>query len=301
MSTYMSSDDNILETAMKIFLNVLEYTTAATNKAYQYVTSNQKIQEIGFSLLMTYSSYVEYFKEIFNEIYIEYPVVKFITDESTYLAKYANSVYNKTSIEPKSSSWISTSILYKFEVKEYGQFMESYYPLDHEIYDNERIIARKYEEFCDLTVSIFDDTSVVAEDNNDVNELLTIMKTSGQYITYFVADNKKDKQRHIRLPVETSKVSFLSIEYTHPNMEHSIPLDINNGYMLTNNVLFSPLFVRRMLSFQSTPFVFDMDYVLKIMDSDVNLVELKSNQYIQLNDKGYMVVDRRGAETVVDK
>jgi hypothetical protein len=179
--------------------------------------------------------------------------------------------------------------------------MESYYPLDHEIYDNERIIARKYEEFCDLTVSIFDDTSVVAEDNNDVNELLTIMKTSGQYITYFVADNKKDKQRHIRLPVETSKVSFLSIEYTHPNMEHSIPLDINNGYMLTNNVLFSPLFVRRMLSFQSTPFVFDMDYVLKIMDSDVNLVELKSNQYIQLNDKGYMVVDRRGAETVVDK
>jgi len=64
MSVYMSSEDNILETAMKTFLNLLDYTVTATNTAYQYITSNQKLQEIGFSLLMMYSSYVEYFKEV---------------------------------------------------------------------------------------------------------------------------------------------------------------------------------------------------------------------------------------------
>jgi len=158
-------------------------------------------------------------------------------------------------------------------------FMECYYPLDPEDFPTERSIAHKYEEFCDEIINVY-------EESESVNELLTILKTAGQYVTYFVADNKKDKQRRVRLPVEKSKVSFLSIEYTHPDMEHSISLDIDNGYMLTNNVVFSPLFVRRLLDYQPAPFVFNMDYVLRIMDSELNFVDLKSNQYIQLNDKG---------------
>jgi hypothetical protein len=249
---------------------------------YNTITTHPRVVAVGFSLLMAYSSCVEKIKDVYNE----HPLVKQVTDELLYYAKYAKSLYFKNRIEPKQSPWISTSLSHTNQRTESIDFVEHYYMFDdteRPITIAERSIAKKYEEVCDASIPM-------STDFDFINEILTILHTSGQYLTYFVSEDKQDKQRHIRLPATPSKVSFLSVEYMHPDMDQSIPLEIDAGYMITNNVLFSPLFVHRCLVYQTAPFHFDLDYTLRIVDSDINIIDIKSNQHILLNEKDYTLV-----------
>lgn len=84
-----------------------------------------------------------------------------------------------------------------------------------------------------------------------------------------------------------SRTKFMSVEYTHPQMEVAIPLNIPNGMLISGNILFTPVFVLRALKYQPLPFIFDMDYRIKLMDADINMLELKSDECIKLTDTSY--------------
>jgi hypothetical protein len=294
MSFSMTSEDNFIEIFMRPVTMVLE----KVQHVYQTISTHPRVIAVGFSLLMTYSSYVDWAKEICREVYREYPLVKQVTDELVYYTKYTTSLYYRNRIEPKWSPWVSTSLSHNTDDI---VFLEHYYMFDdlvnteRAIAITERAIAKKYEELCDASIPVFADRDIIPP----IHEILITLHTSGQYLTYFVSDRKQDKQRHIRLPATPSKVSFLSVEYIHPSMDQPIPLEIDSGYMVTNNVLFSPLFVHRCLEYQTAPFIFDHDYTLRIMDSNVNVIEVKSNQHIQLNEKDYTLVEMYGSEDSV--
>lgn len=278
----MTSEDNFIEIFMRPVTAVLD----GAHHIYNTITTHPRVVAVGFSLLMAYSSCVEKIKDAYRDVYNEHPLVKQVTDELLYYAKYAKSLYFKNRIEPKQSPWISTSLSHTNQRTESIDFVEHYYMFDdteRSITITERSIAKKYEEVCDASIPM-------STDYESINEILTILHTSGQYLTYFVSEDKQDKQRHIRLPATPSKVSFLSVEYMHPDMDQSIPLEIDAGYMITNNVLFSPLFVHRCLVYQTAPFHFDLDYTLRIVDSDINIIDIKSNQHILLNEKDYTLV-----------
>ena len=294
VSFAMTSEDNFIEIFMRPVTIVLE----KAHHVYQTIVSHPRVIAVGFSLLMTYSSYVDWAREICREVYREYPLVKHVTDELVYYTIYTKSLYYRNRIEPKQSPWVSTSLSDTNSSTENMVFLEHYYMFDDLVNDDDarenitnrsiaitdRSIAKKYEDICDASIQL-------SIDFDTIHEILTILHTSGQYLTYFVSDSKQDNQRHIRLPATPSKVSFLSVEYIHPEMDQRIPLEIDSGYMITNNVLFSPLFVRRCLEYQTVPFIFDYDYTLRIMDSDVNTIEVKSNQHIHLNEKDYTLVE----------
>jgi hypothetical protein len=84
---------------------------------------------------------------------------------------------------------------------------------------------------------------------------------------------------------------FLSIEYEHPSMENTISLVLDKRYLIAGNELFSPCFVLKCLNYQKEPFVFDTDYKLLFLDSDINTTTLSSNQYIRLTKQKYVVVE----------
>lgn len=102
---------------------------------------------------------------------------------------------------------------------------------------------------------------------------------------------------HVSNPIP-STVRFLSIEYSHPSMTHTIPLEIHTNMLLVGNCLFFPAFVARMLRYKSCEsygdnhqsYVFDLDYTLRIMDKNLQYLELSSNQYVQLNTTDYEIV-----------
>jgi hypothetical protein len=80
---------------------------------------------------------------------------------------------------------------------------------------------------------------------------------------------------------------FLSVEYTHPEMNEAIELKMDAGFFREGNELFTPAFVLRALEYQSSFYYFDENYKVRIMDTCCNIIELDSNKYIVITDKGY--------------
>ena len=95
--------------------------------------------------------------------------------------------------------------------------------------------------------------------------------------------------------LQRSKIRFLSIEYTHPKMSHTIPLELHQEMLYVGNHLFSAAFVARMLHYVMgrNNFVFDMDYVIKIMDKDLKYFELTYCQYICLEKTEYKIITEK--------
>jgi hypothetical protein len=87
-----------------------------------------------------------------------------------------------------------------------------------------------------------------------------------------------------------SKVKFLDIQYHHPDMSEPLILELSKEYYYCGNQLFSDAFVYRMLLYQPFPFVFDEHYMLELMDNDLEIMTLKSTEYLVLEDTSYHVV-----------
>ena len=97
---------------------------------------------------------------------------------------------------------------------------------------------------------------------------------------------------HSAQTVQKSSVRFLSIEYYHeknPNAER-IVLSIDHEYLYEMNELFMPAFIMHMLEHQDLPFYFGMEYTLHIMDNNINIIKLKSNQYLLLKIDTYNIL-----------
>jgi hypothetical protein len=121
-------------------------------------------------------------------------------------------------------------------------------------------------------------------------------------LTYSVPVNIENVEKKLRVirntpcrpfsfsDVNLSSVSFLDIQYHHPEMKDSLILEIPKDWCCVGNDLFSSAFILRMLYYQTLPFVFDMRYTLDIMDNDLNMFSLNSHQFIVLKETSYEIV-----------
>jgi hypothetical protein len=92
--------------------------------------------------------------------------------------------------------------------------------------------------------------------------------------------------------VGPSRVSFLSVHYEHPDLPNGLRLIIDPQYMMVGNHLLDRVFVLRLLSYQYNRgnYVFDDRYSLKIMDSNINICTVRSDQGVVVGEKEYAVV-----------
>jgi hypothetical protein len=88
---------------------------------------------------------------------------------------------------------------------------------------------------------------------------------------------------------EDSDSEFISIEYRHPLQYKSIPIIIPKGMYKVGNEILSPTFILRYLKYQSSSYHFDMEYTINIIDNNVNMITLKSDNYILLKPNGYTI------------
>lgn len=118
--------------------------------------------------------------------------------------------------------------------------------------------------------------------------LLRIVKSDGNY--WFQLQSMSNKL-YICNP---SNVKFISVEYTHPDIT-SGPLyfEIPRSYYIVGNHLFSNTFILRYLKyyFQQTV-IFDERYVLRVMDNNINTVELRWDDYCILGENAYNITSR---------
>jgi hypothetical protein len=120
---------------------------------------------------------------------------------------------------------------------------------------------------------------------------LMIMKLYDTYKVHVNLSTKKtDSHEDKNAPFCTpSHVSFLTIQYIHPNQPQPVSIVLPKGMYTVGNQLFSSVFILRCLKYQTQPFYFDENYRLKIIDSDINMIELTNDQYIIIDKNTYTI------------
>jgi hypothetical protein len=72
-------------------------------------------------------------------------------------------------------------------------------------------------------------------------------------------------------------------------MTETIEIKIPESYYIVGNQLYSSIFVLRCLQYQSKMFVFDENYSLEILDNNITIFQLKSNEYISIEKDEYKI------------
>lgn len=151
--------------------------------------------------------------------------------------------------------------------------------------DSESSLLNYYwysEEYSELTSDICDTYDAGIRSYPDKSGLWLVKLDNSCYLSRIL---NKDSEPSIPKSSEynVSSVRFLSITYTHPNMNYDIQLELPKSMFIVGNQLLSSTFVMRMLEYTiGSNYIFDMNYTLKIMDRNIKYAELSSNQYIEL-------------------
>ena len=256
------------------------------------LTNKEMFSDFVIECINYYVKIKSYITNTSINLYNNCTLVKVIIDKAQFtryiIVSYIKKNFYSIQSEPIYEDWISLSQLIKEPIKNeplYGepqfQYIETYYNItDCDIDIIEQIVDALFSDLFN---------------KKQLENLLIIKNIDGYYISHIIK-SKKDISTVIKILInglKQTKSPFLTIEYSHPKMQKTIPIDINKGYFSDNNQILSPLFIKRYLEYQGQPYYFDLDYKINIMDKNINTVELYSNDYVELREKGYNIISLR--------
>jgi hypothetical protein len=225
---------------------------------------------------------------IFGHLYNTYPVVRECADRSVYAIEFLTAKAKGYAIEPYGNNWISISTIEETNKQlllgDQYVYSEKYHFINPE--SNASLAVNDFYKQC------MDHTCEIAKSRCKVNvlETLVTMKVFDKYLhaAYFNVDNVVHSD--YVLPTVAGRNQFLSIEYTHPHMKSGIVITIPDNMYCNTSCLLTPVFIQRYLAHQDKVYFFDMNYAIKIMDTNINTFNIKSNQYIKLSERAYSVI-----------
>ena len=148
-------------------------------------------------------------------------------------------------------------------------------------------------KFIDNEFQFFLNNSLIGTAGENIIENLFIVKNNTQYVVRSYPVFQK-----ILSPViwedfpKKSGICFAFIEYCHPKMARPLEIVLPSDYYTIGNELFTNAFVLRQLELMNCYFVFDSDYEIHFVDHDINETHLKSHQFIEIKEDGYIVKSR---------
>ena len=206
-----------------------------------------------YKLLYLFTIIKETVKSHMEQIYISNDTVKKIADGVSATLYNVNSLMKSHKIE-RLGDWCA-------------------------VFHNEKqTLTECYMEVCDM------DDITIGSDNNDI----LVLKIDGKYVFRLINSAYNTPDNLQSTSTQTTKY-FISISYTHPDMTKNIDIDLVSGMYRDKNQILSSTFVLWYLEHQPNPFIFDEKYILKIMDSDIKYIELKSDEYILLEKSKYTI------------
>lgn len=185
-------------------------------------------------------------------------------------------------IEPYDNKWISKSIL----LPQRDYITGSYTLVENYSVDYKDIffkyLQNSHQSFDEIYKNYF---TYYNEYPNHCGELIIVKTEYNDIPCYLTNDSNIEK-----IEPQQSSIKLLTILYEHPAMPEGIELKLSREWFYVGNRLFSPVFVFRLLKYQSKQFVFDNNYKVSFMDSDFASVELKSNSHILLTEDSYEII-----------
>lgn len=247
---------------------------------------------LGFAILKQYSAFCMFLQNFAYQQYYYHKSFKKWTDYGFGLYHHIRFDWLGHHIEPQYNPW--ASIYYMCS----NIPQENYYNLNH---TNEFFGYYPFPNTLDTTSHSYDENERVFGVLNSIYyafnfiktakfdvcyDYLVLMKYRGVYISRVGIYNGMKNLRKEDFSMEKTIKSVLVAEYTHPKMSGSIMLPLDTGYFITNNEILSPMFVKRALTYQSAPYVFDYGYKIRIMDSNIKYHVLDSTNFVLLKKTG---------------
>ena len=190
---------------------------------------------------------------------------------------YIHSFFYKYRVEPKELEWTNISAIDMVDQDRHNcKLVETY-----NLYNSDKI---------NDSIQLFNEIYLKSTTNQFIQNIqsspsnLLIVKLDNIYLYREI--NTSTNNLYNTTP---STVKFLSIVYTHPQLEHAIYIDIPKNARIRGNEILSATFILRYLEYQSMPYIFDLGYTLNIIDNRVNQFQLNCNQYIILQEDGYII------------
>jgi hypothetical protein len=243
---------------------------------------------LGVWAVMNFSKIKIFFSTRKKELEKKYPAIQFMNEYVWYFICLIHSILINTRIEPKENHWISIAPLYKLSG---NQELNENYILEEHVnllpcvdyittdLKNEDLLLHM-NEWIDATQNLFEDEGL--------KEVLILLKFGKEYM-YRIC---KKGMKHLQYVMfEQSDMRFLSIEYSYPGIQKPIFIDVHKYAYMVDNEILSPAFIKRFFDYTIgiDKDVFRSEYVLKIMDNNLNNFELKSDQYILLQSNSYVI------------
>jgi hypothetical protein len=268
------------------FVSLLVYNILKT--VYSFII-NFDYNSLAFDILTKYSKMKRDIVKIYNKNFDKNSFVNNSFEYACYCIEYLKSITLGYRIEPFNNNWVSISYIDQTEYDKFTlsfTFDETYDEIDNiRFFENNNVIDY-FTEFQDW----YNTAKTILLKDKKVYDCLISMRMDDKYI-YKVCD--MDSESYDVLPCELSKVKFLSIEYTHPEVLKPIILEIDKNAYLVGNEILSCTFVKRALEYSFNVKNFDTDYVLRIMDNNLKTFELKSNEFIILEKDSYKIIEKQ--------
>ena len=237
----------------------------------------------GFGLLTKYSAIKNKITKCANYMYMYHPWITDNIDISIYGYKWICAMHNNYNIEPYHKYWISSNILMQ---SNFNMNTTSLHIFDKHtyIYDN-NLLSCSYTFIRNLNTC---NLLLKQPMTSLCKENLLYARFNNIYISRIQHHRHTiDEFKYIDDFNTPSSVGFLSI--TLAVGDYKINIDIEENHMYVNNELFSTGFIQRYLKYNNIEVSCNTNYIINIMDNDINMFTLKPNQYIILNKTDYTI------------
>jgi hypothetical protein len=222
-----------------------------------------KIEECYIGCVFSISNIINYISSYFEEIYEANDCIRDTIDSTNYLIESTCRKCSHQKKEPMEKMWISINY---FDLSS-NNFIDEYYILGIDIHE----LDNSSLEF-DLKNK---DELVIFKGYNKKNK-----------DSYYLCSRSKNLVNY--LTIERSLIHFLSITYRYGD-QIPISLIVDKQWLIVGNEILGYVHVLRMLEYQNEGVVFNMNYVLDIIDSNIEIFQLKSYQYLKIEKNKYTV------------
>jgi hypothetical protein len=242
------------------------------------ISQSEMVQSIALNGLFLYSRMAVQLENIGKYCYANNEHVRSVVDSISYISEKTRLFFSNARREPENCNWIHTCSLHNSPHGAINYF-ETYQTLNKNTPFNEAV-----QLFEEAFQSIRKSGASVIMKHNDTYSVLTDL-------TERVIEDKSE-------PV-LSTFRPLSITYKRADSDNIIDIKLDRNMWCVGNEMFSASFVRRCLEYQEQAFLFSMNYEIEIMDADVNVIFLNSNQYIEVAENE-IVIKTMGPTSVAE-
>lgn len=250
------------------------------NNTFKYIKTGA--YSYALTALTTYSALKNKFTRAATSVYVCHPYVTYSVDICSYGYKWTIATYWNHRIEPFHPIWITQNhlLMYGIEQPAYTLHnLESY----TFIYDD-NALSSMYTFIRKFNASAFALSKIQLNCMHNekllyarFNEISVVRVQCADLVQLDTFDDF----------TRPSKVAFLSVTLTLNRKKYNI--DVEKSWLYVNNELFSKTFLKRYFDYHNVDIRFTNEYVVDIMDSNINMFKLKPGDYIVLNQKDYAI------------